>query len=62
MHVLTINRPDAFNAINEPLHRMLEEIWRVLREDKKTCGRSWSPAPVRRPFFRQVATWACSTE
>lgn len=34
VHVLTINRPDAFNAINEPLHRMLEEIWRVLREDK----------------------------
>lgn len=33
VHLLTINRPDAFNAVNEPLHRMLEEIWRVLRED-----------------------------
>jgi enoyl-CoA hydratase len=33
VHLLTINRPEALNAIDEPLHRMLEGIWRVLRED-----------------------------
>jgi enoyl-CoA hydratase len=35
VHLLTINRPEAFNAINEPLHRGLEGIWRVLREDNE---------------------------
>lgn len=33
VHLVTINRPEAFNAINEPVHRMLEGIWRVLSDD-----------------------------
>jgi enoyl-CoA hydratase len=34
VHLVSINRPEAFNAINEPVHRALEDIWRVLHDDE----------------------------
>src|ERR1700739_2407113 len=33
VHVVSINRPDAFNAVNEEVHHALATIWRVLALD-----------------------------
>lgn len=33
VHLVSINRPEAFNAINEPVHEALSKIWRVLGDD-----------------------------
>jgi enoyl-CoA hydratase len=33
VHVLSINRPDAFNAVNEEVHHALATVWRVLAAD-----------------------------
>lgn len=33
VHVVRINRPEAFNAVDEALHHAMTGIWRVLLED-----------------------------
>ena len=33
VHVVSINRPDAFNAVNEEVHHAFATIWRVLTAD-----------------------------
>ena len=31
VHVVSINRPEAFNAVNEEVHHAFATIWRVSR-------------------------------
>ena len=33
VHVVSINRPEAFNAVNEEVHHAFATIWRVLAAD-----------------------------
>ncbi|WP_375484995.1 enoyl-CoA hydratase/isomerase family protein [uncultured Mycobacterium sp.] len=33
VHVVRINRPEAFNAVDEAVHKALTRIWRVLLDD-----------------------------
>ena len=33
VHLVSINRPEALNAVNEPVHDALGSIWRVLGDD-----------------------------
>jgi len=33
VRILTLNRPDALNAVNPPMHRALVEVWGQLQED-----------------------------
>lgn len=33
VHVVSINRPDAFNAVNEAVHHAFAGIWRALAAD-----------------------------
>ncbi len=33
VHVVSINRPDALNAVDESVHNALAEVWRVLAAD-----------------------------
>ena len=33
VHVVSINRPEAFNAVNEQVHHAFATIWRVLAAD-----------------------------
>lgn len=33
VHVISINRPEAFNAVNEDVHHAFATIWRVLAAD-----------------------------
>jgi enoyl-CoA hydratase len=33
IRIVTLNRPDALNAVNEPLHNALAEVWRQLAAD-----------------------------
>jgi enoyl-CoA hydratase len=33
VRIVTLNRPDALNAANEPMHRGLAQLWRVLAAD-----------------------------
>lgn len=34
VRTVTLNRPDELNAINEPLHRALAQVWRQLSADR----------------------------
>lgn len=38
VRVVTLNRPDALNAANEPMHRGLSQIWRLLAADPGACA------------------------
>ncbi|MDT5221976.1 MAG: enoyl-CoA hydratase, partial [Mycobacterium sp.] len=33
VHVVSINRPEAFNAVNEEVHHAFATIWRILNAD-----------------------------
>ncbi|EUA23170.1 enoyl-CoA hydratase/isomerase family protein [Mycobacterium xenopi 4042] len=33
VHVVSINRPEAFNAVDEAVHKAMTGIWRVLLND-----------------------------
>jgi len=37
VHVVSINRPEAFNAVNEELHHAFATLWRVLAADDDVC-------------------------
>lgn len=34
VHLVSINRPEAFNAVDEPVHHAMSGIWRVLLDDE----------------------------
>jgi enoyl-CoA hydratase len=38
VRIVTLNRPDARNAANEPMHRALSQIWRRLADDADACA------------------------
>ncbi len=34
LRIITLNRPDALNAVNDPLHRGLAQLWPRLSDDR----------------------------
>ena len=48
---VTINRPEARNAIDPDVHRLMIETWADFRDDDSSTSRS-SPAPATRPSAR----------
>ena len=38
LRIITLNRPDALNAVNDNLHVGLAKIWEALNEDVDRAG------------------------
>ena len=38
LRIITLNRPDELNAVNDPLHVGLAKIWEALNEDVGRAG------------------------
>ncbi len=38
LRIITLNRPDELNAVNDPLHVGLAKIWEALNEDCRRAG------------------------
>lgn len=62
VHVVKINRPDQFNAVDEDLHHALAQVWRVLAADPEVravvltgVGRAFSAGGDMEMFTRMIA-------
>jgi len=62
VRLVTINRPENFNAVNEALHDALADVWRVLQRDRDVravvltgAGRAFS-AGGDMEYLRRVAS------
>lgn len=61
VHVVRVNRPEAFNAVNEPLHHAFSVIWRQLGADDDVravvitgAGRAFSAGGDMAMFRRMI--------
>ena len=66
LRIITLNRPDSLNSVNDDLHSGLAKIWRRLTDDPTAraavitgAGRAFSPAVTSHISRNWRATLIC---